>query len=124
MHRDPVQPAGFVERHGIWTAVQEEALKSVLEKLKQHKLNVVRFSTRALLRKALHSLSEAGFDFISGLEIEFHVFKLVNPRLQPEDAGQPGQPPEVQLLSQGYQYLTEMRFDQIEPVAEILRQNL
>jgi len=44
--------------------------------------------------------------------------------MRPEDAGQPGTPPSVSLLSHGYQYLTEQRFDQMEPVLEILRRDI
>ena len=46
------------------------------------------------------------------------------PSMSPEDAGQPGQPPEVSLLSHGYQYLTEQRYDQMEPVLEIIRRDM
>src|SRR3546814_3623243 len=56
----------------------------------------------------------AGYDYMAGLEVEFHVFKLVDPKLAPTDAGQPGNPPEVSLLTQGYQYLTEQRYDQYD----------
>ena len=34
------------------------------------------------------------------------------------------QPPSVSLLSHGYQYLTEQRFDQMEPVLEIFRRDI
>jgi glutamine synthetase len=44
--------------------------------------------------------------------------------MSPEDAGQPGQPPSVSLLSHGYQYLTEQRYDQMEPVLEIVRRDI
>ena len=44
--------------------------------------------------------------------------------MSPEDAGQPGQPPSVSLLSHGYQYLTEQRYDQMEPVLEIIRRDV
>jgi glutamine synthetase len=84
----------------------------------------VPFDTRRLGRRALERLAQAGYDYLAGLEIEFHVFKLVDPKLRPEDAGQPGEPPEVSLLTQGYQYLTELRFDAIDPVMEILRRDL
>ena len=40
------------------------------------------------------------------------------------DAGQPGEPPDVSLLNQGYQYLTEQRYDEMDPILEILRTNL
>ena len=44
--------------------------------------------------------------------------------MSPEDAGQPGTPPSVSLLSHGYQYLTEQRYDQMEPVLEIIRRDV
>ena len=81
----------------------------------------VPFSTRQKLRDAIATLLAAGYDFVAGLEVEFHLFKLENPRLAPGDATWPPAAPEVSLLSQGYQYLTETRFDQIEPVLELLR---
>ena len=81
----------------------------------------VPFCTRQLLRKALEKLS---YEFIAGLEVEFHVFKIVDPHLKPSDAGQPGSPPEVELLSTGYQYLTEQRYDLIDPVVQVLQKSL
>ncbi len=84
----------------------------------------VPFDTRGLLKQALARLGEAGYSYRVGLEIEFHVFRIVDARLRPEDAGQPGSPPEVDLLSTGYQLLSETRFDQLEPALEILRANL
>lgn len=84
----------------------------------------VPFSTRNILRTALDRLDGHGLDFCAGLEVEFHVYRLLDPKLRPEDAGQPGAPPEVQLISQGYQYLTEQRYDQIEPVMEMLRSQI
>jgi glutamine synthetase len=82
----------------------------------------VPYCTRTLLRKALQELK--GYEFVAGLEVEFHVFRIVDPRLAPEDAGQPGNPPQVELLTTGYQYLTENRYDQIDPVVEMLRAGL
>jgi glutamine synthetase len=84
----------------------------------------VPFATRNLYRTVLSDLGKRGYDFVAGLEVEFHVFKLENSRMAPEDAGQPGQPPEVSLLSHGYQYLTEQRYDQMEPVLEIIRRDV
>jgi glutamine synthetase len=78
----------------------------------------VPFSTRQVLRDALARLETAGFDYRAGLEVEFHLFKLENPRLVSADATWPPQAPEVSLLNQGYQYLTETRFDQIETALE------
>ncbi|OKO80685.1 glutamine synthetase [Bradyrhizobium sp. NAS80.1] len=84
----------------------------------------VPFATRGLYRKVLDELSSRGHDFVAGLEVEFHIFKLDDPHMRAEDAGQPGTPPSVSLLSHGYQYLTEQRFDQMEPVLEILRRDI
>ncbi len=84
----------------------------------------VPFATRHLYRKVLADLGRRGYDFIAGLEVEFHVFKVENRRMSPVDAGQPGTPPDVSLLSHGYQYLTEQRYDQLQPVLEIIRRDV
>src|SRR5260221_1947160 len=84
----------------------------------------VPFSTRNLYKSVLAKLEKRGYDFVAGLEVEFHIFKLEDARMSPEDAGQPGQPPDVSLLSHGYQYLTEQRYDQMEPVLEIIRRDI
>jgi glutamine synthetase len=82
------------------------------------------FCTRNLLGIALQKLSASGYEFVAGLEVEFHVFRLADPTLQPSDAGQPGKPPEVSLLTTGYQLLAEQRYDLIDPVVELLRKDL
>jgi glutamine synthetase len=84
----------------------------------------VPYCTRTLLREALKTLSSHGYEFVAGLEVEFHVFRIVNENLKPADAGQPGNPPDVELLTTGYQYLTEQRYDLIDPVVEFLRTDL
>jgi len=84
----------------------------------------VPFDTRALLKQALAALGKAGYGYVAGLEVEFHIFRISDPRLRPEDAGQPGTPPQVELLNTGYQLLSEARFDQLEPALEVLRSNL
>ena len=83
----------------------------------------VPFATRHLYKSVLEKLAKRGYDFVAGLEVEFHVFK-VNDQMRPEHAGQPGEPPEVSLLSHGYQYLTEQRYDQMEPVLELIRRDV
>ena len=84
----------------------------------------VPFATRHLYRKVLDQLGQRGYDFVAGLEVEFHLFKLEDAHMAPEDAGQPGRPPSVSLLSHGYQYLTEQRYDQMEPALEIIRRDV
>jgi glutamine synthetase len=78
----------------------------------------VPFSTRQLCRDALAKLHNKGFDFLAGLEVEFHLYRIENPRLAPADATWPGEPVEVSYIHQGFQLLTEARSDQIEPVLE------
>jgi glutamine synthetase len=84
----------------------------------------VPFATRHLCKTILAGLEKRGYDFVAGLEVECHVFKLEDANMSPEDAGQPGQPPSVSLLSHGYQYLTEQRYDQMEPVLDIIRRDV
>ena len=84
----------------------------------------VPFSTRQVLREALARLGEAGFDFLAGLEVEFHLFRLENPRLLPAEATWPPSAPEVSLLNQGYQYLTESRYDQLDAALAPIRRGI
>jgi glutamine synthetase len=84
----------------------------------------VPFATRHLYRSVLEKLGQRGYDFVAGLEVEFHLFKLEDAHMAPEDAGQPGRPPSVSLLSHGYQYLTEQRYDLMEPALEIIRRDV
>ena len=84
----------------------------------------VPFSTRQVLRDALDRLQQRGFDFLAGLEIEFHLFKLEDPRLNPADATWPPLAPAVSLLNQGYQYLTESRFDQLDAALAPIRRGI
>jgi glutamine synthetase len=84
----------------------------------------VPFATRNLYKSVLTKLEKRGYDFVAGLEVECHIFKLEDAKMRPEHAGQPGAPPDVSLLSHGYQYLTEQRYDQMEPVLEIVRRDI
>ena len=84
----------------------------------------VPFSTRQILKNALSSLEDSGLDYIAGIEVECHVYRLEDPMLQPEDAGQPAHPPRVSLIARGYNYLTELRMDELDPVFEIVRREL
>ena len=84
----------------------------------------VPFGTRHILARAVEALKRRGYAFLAGLEVEFHVFRATDPHMALTDAGQPGTPPDVELLSHGYQYLTELRYDLVEPVMELLRKNV
>jgi glutamine synthetase len=84
----------------------------------------VPFSTRDLYRGVLDRLDRRGLEFVAGAELEFHLFRLGDPQLHPEDATQPGEPPEVALTTQGYQYLGEYAYDALDPIYEELRVGL
>src|SRR5262245_16555454 len=85
----------------------------------------VPFSTRQLYRDALAKLDKAGFDYCAGLEVEFHLFKIEEPRLALDNvAVWPPEPPAVSLTTQGFQYLTENRFDQVGPIMDVLRETV
>ncbi|GLQ05912.1 glutamine synthetase family protein [Sneathiella chinensis] len=83
----------------------------------------VNISTRSILQKAQSRLNDMGLEFIAGLEVEFHVFTMEDNPLALSDAGQPGTPPKTGLISQGYQYLTEDRYDQMEDIFDLIRRN-
>lgn len=84
----------------------------------------VPLASRNVLALALKRLHAMGYGYLAGLEVELHVFKTAPRAIAPEDSGQPGAPPEVTLLTTGYQYLSELRFDQLEPAVALIRRQL
>jgi glutamine synthetase len=84
----------------------------------------VPIATRHVYRDALAKLAKAGFDYVAGLEIEFHLFKIEDARLGAETLDWPAEPPLVSHTTHGYQYLTEARYDQVAPILEILRKSV
>lgn len=87
----------------------------------------VEFDARHVLMHQLDRLQKKGLGFVSGLEVEFHLFRRPPESLGPDDLslpGQPGPPPAVSLLNRGFQYLTESRYDELDPLFEILRDAL
>ncbi len=84
----------------------------------------VPFDTRGVLKDQLGRLAEEGFEYVAGIEMEFYLTKLEDPMLSFEDCGYPPTPPRVSAVGHGFQYLTESRGDEIEPILSILRDNL
>jgi glutamine synthetase len=84
----------------------------------------VPFSTRALCRDALGKLARSGFDSFAGLEVEFQLFKLIDPKLSTDGLTWPADAPAVEHTTHGFQYLTESRFDQVDPILEVLRKTV
>ena len=71
------------------------------------------------------SIIGGAYDFVAGLEVEFHIFKLEEiQKCRRSMRDSRARPPDVSLLSRGYQYLTEQRYDQMEPVLEIIRRDI
>ncbi|CUH63626.1 Glutamine synthetase [Thalassovita gelatinovora] len=81
------------------------------------------FAPRPVLRRAVEMLDQRGLGLTVGLEVEFHVFTRKEESLSHHHAGMPGQPPQTELLDQGYQYLSETNYDRLEPVMDMLRRN-
>lgn len=81
----------------------------------------VPLATRHLYRDALVKLAAAGFDYAAGLEVEFHLFKIDDFRLAPENLDWPSPPAAVSHTTHGFQYLTEGRYDQVAPIMDVLR---
>jgi glutamine synthetase len=84
----------------------------------------VPFSTREILRRLLADLRQTGYDYTAGLEVEFYITKLEDAMLTPEQSGWPPEPPKVSTVAHGFQYLTESRNAEIEPILHLLTDNL
>jgi glutamine synthetase len=82
------------------------------------------FSTRALMRRMLARLAEHKLVWRAGLEVEFHLFKYADRQPASDAIALPGPSPEVTPLNHGYQYLTELRYDALDPLLEKLRLGL
>ena len=67
-------------------------------------------SCRAQLARQMDALAARGLRFVAGVEIECHIVRRT-------DAG-------PALLNPGYQYLTELRYDALDPLMETLRATL
>ena len=79
------------------------------------------FSARSVLGNAIDRLADAGMTATIGLEVEFHVFQRVDAALSHADTTMPGTPPETRALAQGYQFLTDSKYGEVEPVLDDLR---
>ncbi|MFE3169429.1 glutamine synthetase family protein [Streptomyces sp. NPDC059224] len=85
---------------------------------------LVPFDTRGILQTQLGQLADDGYSYVAGIEMEFYLTRIEDPRLSFEDCGQPPAPPTVSAVSHGYQYLTEMRGDEIGDILDVLRDNI
>lgn len=81
----------------------------------------VSFSSKAILRRMVQALAEAGFRATFGLEVEFQVFRVTDPGLSHGQATMPPAPVQTENLTQGHQYLTETRYAEAEALLDDLR---
>ena len=81
------------------------------------------FSSRQVLRKAVDELTAQGMAAVIGLEVEFHIFERIDGATGHDQSGMPGAPVETRNLAQGYQFLTENSYGQLEPVLDDLRRH-
>ena len=82
------------------------------------------FDSRLLLKRTLNALSGLGLDYVAGLEVEFYITKLEDPMHKPEQSSWPPDPPQVSVIAHGFQYLTEERQDEIDPILQILHDHI
>ena len=83
--------------------------------------SLVSFAPRAVLRQAMDALADRGLRAVMGLEVEFQVFEVVDPSLDHGDTTMPPRPPVTRALTQGYQYLSETRYGEVESLLDVLR---
>jgi glutamine synthetase len=84
----------------------------------------VPFDTRVLFKRVLGRLRDRGYDYVGGLEVEFYITKIEDRMIEPYQAGYPPEPPVVSVIAHGFQYLTEERQDEIDPILQTLREHL
>jgi glutamine synthetase len=84
----------------------------------------VPFCSRSLFRNALDRAAAAGFGFMTGLEIEFHLYRRVEHFPNADGIGRFTHPTPVEPINQGNQLLAEDRGDELEPVTRRIREAL
>jgi len=84
----------------------------------------VEFSTRALCRRAEQALTDHGYEYRAGLEMEFHLYAVSSHSADTTRAPDAVGDLKLDHLHPGYVYLGEQRYDTIEPFLEILRADL
>ena len=89
----------------------------------------VRLDTRHVLQSSLRQLATMGYGLRCGLEIEFHIYRLVAPDAgkTPQDrnpylADWPGLAPEVEMIHPGYHLLSELWLDRSDEALQIVRE--
>lgn len=83
----------------------------------------VPFASRTALQGAVDQLADRGMAACMGLEVEFHIFDVTDPALAHADTTMPPRPVQTRALNQGYQFLTDGRYGEMQDVLDDLRRN-
>ncbi len=67
----------------------------------------VAIDPRYVLQRALAQLAQRGLHLCCGLEVEFHIYRIVDDGLAAQAAAWPSEPPSLRLLHPGYKLLAE-----------------
>ena len=77
---------------------------------------------RRVLRRAIARLAQRGLALRCGLEVEFHVYRIVGDHAMsdPHQADWPGMPPDLALVHPGYALLSDACADRVDEVFRIV----
>ncbi|MCU0925662.1 MAG: glutamine synthetase family protein [Hydrogenophaga sp.] len=84
----------------------------------------VPLDSRYVLQRALAQLGQQGYGLKTGLEVEFHIYRITDtaPQLDPELAAWPGLPPRVEMIHPGYNLQSEAMSDLAdEPLRTVMQ---
>ena len=93
----------------------------ILCKVLDRKMAPIPFSSTHVLDQAINDLSAHGYEAIMGLETEFQVFDRVDSALGHGEASMPPVAVSTQNTTQGWQFLTETRYGEVEELLDTLR---
>ncbi|MFK7856639.1 MAG: glutamine synthetase family protein [Granulosicoccus sp.] len=81
----------------------------------------IEFDPRTVLKRSLLKLDRLNLNLVVGLEVEFHVFELLDANREHVQTTMPGCAPKTRSLAHGYQFLTETRYAELEYLMDELR---
>lgn len=84
----------------------------------------VPFCSRGVFRIALDRAAAAGFGYLTGLEIEFHLYRRAEHFPNSDGIGRCTYPTPVEPINHGNQLLAEDRGDEVEPAMRRIREVL
>ena len=82
----------------------------------------VAIDSRSALQRALALLTRQGHGLRCGLEVEFHIYRIEDARLDPGAAAWPGEPPTVSMIHPGHMLLGESWADLADEPLRIVEQ--